>query len=102
MSFELQLAGVVRQIIAEAWSDPAWKEQLKKNENALPKLKAKGFEFPYEQYYPDIRVVECIPGQISYIVLPPMPKVVTGPGRKATATDDLAMVAARGNTVLGI
>jgi len=103
MSAELIIANIVRQIIVKAWNDPAWKDKLKKLENARQELEVNGFAFPkYGDYllYPTVKVVECIQGDISYIVLPPNP---TNKGTSdPTILSDLAVVAARGNTVLGI
>jgi hypothetical protein len=100
MSSELIVANVVRQIIVKAWTDPNFKKQVvDTNRNVIKDLAAANFVFPkYGDYelYPDIRIVECKLGQISYIVLPPKP---TETGSDLT---DLAVVAARGNTVLGI
>jgi hypothetical protein len=100
MSSELIIANVVRQIIVKAWTDPAFKQKVvDTNQNVIRELAAAGFAFPkYNGYdlYPDIRVVECKLGQISYIVVPPKPTDI------ASNLSDLAVVAARGNTVLGI
>jgi hypothetical protein len=99
MSSELIIANVVRQIIVKAWTDPDFKRKVvDTGTNVIGDLAKAGFSFKYNGYdpYPDIRVVECKLNQISYIVLPPKPS--------ATGADltDLAVVAARGNTVLGI
>lgn len=104
MSAELIVANIVRQIIVKAWSDSAWKEKLLKMENARPELEQNGFAFPtYNGYvaYPVIKVVECVQGGVSYIVLPPNPTNKNTQSGK-TVLEDLAVVAARGNTVLGI
>ena len=99
MSSELIIANVVRQIIVKAWTDDKFKQQVvDTGKNVKEQLAAAGFTFKYNGYdpYPDIRVVECKLGQISYIVLPPKP---AGP---TSDLADLGVVAARGNTVLGI
>jgi hypothetical protein len=99
MSSELIIANVVRQIIVKAWTDPKFKQQVvDTGKNVINDLAAAGFSFKYNGYdpYPDIRVVECKLGKISYIVLPPKPT------DSASDLTDLAVVAARGNTVLGI
>jgi hypothetical protein len=100
MSSELIIANVVRQIIVKAWTDPKFKQQVvDSGRNVIKDLAAAGFSFPkyggYEMY-PDIRVVECKLGEISYIVVPPKPT------QAEPDLTDLAVVAARGNTVLGI
>ena len=100
MSAELIIANVVRQIIVKAWTDPKFKSQVvDTNTNVKQQLVDAGFKFDYGtgyDPYPDIRVVECKLGKISYIVVPPLPS-----GNPADLAD-LAGVAARGNTVLGI
>ncbi len=100
MSSELIIANVVRQIIVKAWTDDNFKKKVvDTGTNVINDLAAAGFVFPKyygNDLYPDIRVVECKIGKISYIVLPPKPT------EAAPDLSDLAVVAARGNTVLGI
>lgn len=107
MSAELAIANVVRQIIVKAWTDEDFKKRILEESNkgnARELLERLGFEFPkYNGYtmYPTIKVVECKPGDISYIVLPPDPTNQKA-SREQNDLTDLAVVAARGNTVLGI
>jgi|RhiMetdeSRZDD1v2_1073273.scaffolds.fasta_scaffold1025272_2 hypothetical protein len=103
MSAELMIANVVRQIIVKAWNEPQWKKNLLGLANAREELEKGGFVFPtYNGYvlYPEVKVVECIVGKTSYIVLPPNP--TNAASKEPNILSDLAMVAARGNTVLGI
>ena len=101
MSEQLNLANAVRKIIVKAWTDSKFKnalldESMQVDGNARKVLRDYEMDIPtYGGYdpYPVIKVYECVTGKTTHIVLPPAPK---------DSYDDLGLVAARANTVLGI